>query len=157
MTKRLRFTAALMAAVSLGCYSYVPVPMDQVSVGLRARARLSPDEATRLAPVIGREDRLVEGQVIEASEQRLLLAVPTATAVRGMSAEQFHQRIELPRTGILELEQRQFSRIKTGFAIGGAAVVVGAALVAAFKAIDRNTGEDKPGPDNIVVPVLRFD
>jgi hypothetical protein len=142
--------------MALGCYSYAPVELEQVTPGAQARARVSPQEAARLSESLGRQDRLIEGQVIETGSDRLLLAVPMTTGSVGLAPRQFHQRIELTRSGMLELEERKFSPLKTGLVIGAAAILAGAATAAAFAALDAGDGDSKPNPDRIVVPLFRF-
>jgi hypothetical protein len=117
---------------------------------------VSPEEATRLSESLGRQDRLLEGEVLEASTDRLLLAVPMTTASAGLAPRQFHQRVEISRAGMLELEQRKFSPLKTGLVIGAGGILAGAAIAAAFAAINDDEGNEKPGPERIVVPLFRF-
>jgi hypothetical protein len=156
MKKGLRSFGALACFAASACYSFSPVQLEQVSTGTQARARLSPDEATRLSGSLGREDRLLEGEVLEVGADRLLLAVPMSTAYAGLAPRQYHQRVEISRAGMLELEQRKFSPLKTGLVIGAGAILASAAIAAAFAAINEDESNEKPGPERIVVPLFRF-
>lgn len=149
--------ASLAAMALTGCYSYAPIRPEDVSAGTVARARLDPDEARRVAEIIGRDDRLLEGEVLEADGDRLLLAVPMTTTAAGMSPRQFHQRVELRRGSILEVEARQFSALKTGLLAGAGAILIGAAIAGAFSGNDDSDGNEKPRPDDLVVPIFRFE
>lgn len=147
----------LAAMAATGCYSFEPVRMEQVTAGSIARARLDADEARRVAEVIGREDRVLEGEVLEADGDRLLMAVPMTMSTAGLSPRQFHQRVEVRRTAIIEVETRRFDALKTVLVLGGGAIIAGAAVAAAFAAADDPEGDDKPQPERIVVPIFRFE
>ena len=156
MSASFRRFAAIACLSASACYSYAPVRFEDASPGTQARARLSPQEAARLSESLGRQDRLLEGEVIEAGADGLLLAVPMTTGGPGLAPRQFHQRIELSPSAVIELEQRRFSPWKTGLVIGAGAILAGAAIGAAFSALGEGEGDDKPQPERIVVPLIRF-
>lgn len=155
-TLRAIATACLTTFAATGCYSYEPIRIEQVAPGAIARARVDQDEARRISEVIGRDDRLLEGEVLQADNSRLLLAVPMTAASPGLATRTFHQRVEVPRASILEVEVRRFDALKTALVIGGAALAAGAAITAAFIATDNPEGDEKRQPDAIVVPIVRF-
>lgn len=149
-------TLATFAVLLGGCYSYRVVPVEQAPVGETVRARVSLTEAVRLREAIGRDDRVVEGQLLEAADTSILVAVrtPSDATVRT------HQRVALPRSGLLELEVRRFDRLKTA---GIAAVIVAAVTAVAvsqFNSDKPTTGQGKGGTDaSRVLPIgvhLRF-
>jgi hypothetical protein len=156
MNRVLRWVAALVCLAASACYSYAPVQLAEVTPGTQARARITAEEVARVSQSLGRPDRLLEGEVLETGPDRLLLAVPVTTGGGGLTQRQYHQRIELSRAGLVELEQRRFSAWKTGLVIGAGAILAGAAIGAAFAAINDSEGNEKPGPERIVVPLFRF-
>ena len=143
-------TLATLAVLVGGCYSYRVVPVEQAPVGETVRARVSPTEAARLRDVIGREDRLLEGQLLETADTSILVAVrtPSDATVRT------HQRVALPRSGLVELEVRRFDRLKTA---GIAAVFVAALTAVAVNQFNSSTpsgGEGKGGTNaSRVLPI----
>ena len=132
-SRRLAFISFAVAVFG-GCYSYQVVPVEQAPVGQTVRARVSPAEAERLREVIGRDDRVVEGELLEPPDSGILVAVRTSDAEASV---QTHQRVTVPRQALVELEVRRLDRWKT---LGITAVLVGAA--GALAASQFNT--DKP-------------
>jgi hypothetical protein len=134
-----------------GCYSYRVVPVEQVPVGETVRARVSAAEAERLREVIGRDDRVLEGQLLAPADSGVLVAVRTSVID---AAVQTHQRILVPRQGLLELEVRRLDRWKTA---GIAAVVVAAATAVAVSQFnsDKPTENGGKGGSNnsLVLPL----
>ena len=126
MDSRRLAVVALTAVVFGGCYSYQVVPVEQAPVGETVRARVSPAEAERLREVIGRDDRVVEGELLAPPDSSLLVAVRTSVVDASV---QTHQRVAVPRQGLLELEVRRLDRWKTA---GITAVVVGVASALAI-------------------------
>jgi hypothetical protein len=124
----------LMSTVFGGCYSYRVVPVEQAPVGETVRARVSPAEADRLREVIGRDDRVVEGELLAPPDSAILVAVRTSVVDASV---QTHQRVTVPRQGLLELEVRRLDRWKT---VGIAAAVVGVASALAITQFNT----DKP-------------
>lgn len=149
-------TALLMlAALSAGCYSYVPV--EDVEPGTRVRSYLTAPAAVRVAEVTEDASRTVEGHVVRADDQTLVLGVrvdfPRGYSMpRDMVART--DTLRLARTDILELQTPQLSVWKTSLFVG--ALVGGAALVTtAVLAGGGGTGDPGPGDDRTTsrVPV----
>jgi hypothetical protein len=142
---------ALTAVVLGGCYSYRVVPVEQAPVGETVRARVSAAEAEQLRDLIGRDDRLVVGQLLASPDSNLLVAVRTAGADAPV---QMHQRITVPRQGLLELEVRRFDRWKT---LGVAAVAVAAVTAVTVNQLNSTKpteGQGKNGTNaSRVLPV----
>jgi hypothetical protein len=146
-SRRLAF-AVLTATVFGGCYSYRVVPVEQAPVGETVRARVSATEAERLRGVLGRDERVVEGQLLAQPDSAILVAVRTSLVDASV---QTHQRVALPRHGLLELEVRRLDRWKT---LGVAAVVVGATTAVAvsqFNSAKPTENGGKGGSNNSLV------
>jgi len=105
-SRRLAFVV-FTAAVFGGCYSYRVVPVEQAPVGETVRARVSSAEAERLREVIGRDDRVVEGELLAPPDSAILVAVRTSVIDASV---QTHQRVTVPRQGLVELEVRRLDR-----------------------------------------------
>jgi hypothetical protein len=144
---------ALLGVVVLlgGCYSYRLVPVEQAPVGETVRARVSATEAERLRDVLGRDERVVEGELLAQPDSAILVAVRTSLVDASV---QTHQRVALPRQGVLELEVRRLDRWKT-LAVAG--VVVGAATAVAVSQFnsDKPTENGGKGGSNksLVLPL----
>ena len=131
-----------------GCYSYRVVPVEQAPVGETVRARVSATEAERLRDVLGRDDRVVEGQLLAQPDSTILVAVRTSLADASV---QTHQRVAVPRHGLLELEVRHLDRWKT---LGVAGVVAGAAAAVAvsqFNSAKPTANGGKAGSNRALV------
>ena len=122
---------ALLSALS-GCYRYHTVAIETAPVGETVRARISASEAERLEAILGRQDRLLEGEVLDRPEGGLLLAVPSVRAVEGGTAVSSFQRISLSRESLLEVETRHLDKWRTIGAIAVATTVVTYAAISAF-------------------------
>jgi len=157
---RTRLVPALIVATSAatagGCYTYAPVAPASAPVGAAVRVRLTPEEAERVHGVLGRDDRLLEGTVMEAVPDAVVIAVPTTagTAAPGLASARLHQRITVPVPAVVELETRRLDKLRTGLLVGGIAAVLGTVIGTQFIGSDSPEGQDKPGDDRLVVPVF---
>ncbi|HET6680848.1 MAG TPA: hypothetical protein VFG84_06575 [Gemmatimonadaceae bacterium] len=146
-----RVVAGVMLVAALpACYSYHVVPTEQLSVGKSVRARLSADEATRLQGVLGRTDRTLDGRLMASSDSGLLMAVPTSRiGPEGIT----HQRILVPRSSLLEVEERRLDRFRTGIVVAAITAVAAAVVVTQFDVGSPNDGEPKGGTDHNILGV----
>jgi hypothetical protein len=149
---------AASAAAGSGCYTYAPVAPASAPVGAAVRVRLTAQEAERVHGLLGRDDRLLEGTIMEAVPDAVVIAVPTTagTATPGLASGQLHQRISVPVPGVVEMETRRLDKFRTGLLVGGIAAAVGVVIGTQFVGTDSPEGEDKPGEDRLVVPVFSF-
>jgi hypothetical protein len=136
----LAFAWLLLPAV--GCYTYEPVRLGDVPVGADVRARVSSGEAERLREVIGREDRLIEGTVVEDGADELLLDVPVVSAVQ-RRGETLNQRLSLPASEILEVELRRLDQLRTGSVL---AVALGAGIALLVSQLEGGRGDGPTDP-----------
>jgi hypothetical protein len=136
------------------CYTYAPIEVTNVQPGTNIRARVSASTAERLEPLLGVQDaRSLRGLLVANGGDTLIVQVPTTvrTAV-GSSMQTLHQRVSVPRAGILELEESRLDRTRTtALAAAGAAAV---AIVIAKFAV-RESGGSRPGGGG-GGPELRF-
>jgi hypothetical protein len=142
----------LSIIVSAGCYHYLPVEPGDVPPGSTVRVRVTDAQTRRFENVVPVDGRLIQGKIIEQDPAVLLLEVPILTDLRGNRVETVSQRIDLPRSDVLDMEIRSLDRGKTAlvFGVGGVAAValVTRTLVGAF-----NSDNPTPPPGSeIVVP-----
>jgi hypothetical protein len=138
---------------TLGCYTYEPVRLGEIPVGADVRARVSADEAERLREVFGREDRLVDGTVVEDGTDGLLLDAPVLSAVQ-RGGETLSQRLSLPASEILEVELRQLDQVRTGTLLG---VAVAGAVYLLVSQLEGGRGTEErpelPPPTEMRLPI----
>jgi len=153
--------ALLLLALTGGCYRYNYVERDALRPGEDVRVRLSAEEAERVGDILGRDDRVYDGHVLEAPDSTLTLAIRSFIVQQGGATESGHQRIVVPRSSVVEMQLRTLDRPRTIGAIAIGVLGTTAAAIVAFKAIngkdDKGTklpGERSRSP-GLVIP-LRF-
>ncbi len=153
---RLAFVALLVC--SAGCYSFEPMEIGELQPQMQIRARLTRSQAEDLTEdlteVLPGEDRLIEGTVVEADDDRLLLLVPVARANRGGRIESLNQRLGIPHAGLLEVELKELHRAKTGALSAAGALAIGYLL---WKSLLGGSSGDTPGggppgPEDSLIP-----
>jgi len=115
------------AALSLGCYTYVPTTMDVVPVGARVHALLSSEAEAALHDSLGLDLRALSGTLVERQDTRLLFQVRTASGAPTFGSQPLYQRIAVSPQDVLRVDVRRVSGFKTAAlvtAFAGAAVVV---------------------------------
>src|SRR5262245_51528774 len=150
----MKWAYLVLAAVTTACYTYRPVELTQLPAGTSVRARISAQEAERVEPLIGKQDaRVLEGVVVQADTTSLLLQVPTTTLgpTYGRS-EVLHQRLSVPRAGVIEVELKQLNRTRTYGLIG---LGIAGAVVLAVDALTGDRGMEGP-PGGGGDPEFRF-
>jgi hypothetical protein len=127
------------------CYSYRTIPIDDVRPELQVRLRVGPDAGTRIAEIVGYQTQDVEGKVVNVERGTMLLDVPGQTTVQGGAVERLYQRLDVPVSQVVEVEQRRLSRVKTFGFIAAAAVGAGGLAAWAFSALGSGSGEGTKG------------
>jgi hypothetical protein len=149
-------TLVASACSSAACYTYTVIDPAQAGAGIEVRARITPEESARIDELIGRQGRVLEGEIVGTESAGLIISVPTVFQDNGTSSARLHQRLTLPTTSIVELEQRRLDRLRTFSLVGAIAAVAGYVVITQFGASSDDPGGDKPGPENLVVPLLRI-
>ena len=148
-TRHITRTALLTLLAALpACYNYRVVPMEQVPVGASVRARISATEAEKLGELIGSDERVLEGSLLEKPDSGMLIAVSSVVGVGSGTVQRAQQRVAIPRGGLLEVEIRQLNRWKT---IGVSALAVGVITYVAtvsLSAEKSDGGDGKPNPND---------
>ena len=128
------------------CYSYVPVELSALPQGAAVRARITSEQAERVGPLVGREQRVLEGLVVTAAADSVLLEVPTASRIgSGGSVQVMHQRVAIARGGITEVELKRLNRGRTALLAVGGSIVIGYFLM---DALDIGPGREGPRGGN---------
>ena len=136
--------AAAAVAISLGCYKYTPATIDTTPEGARVQALLSTEGEIALRERLRVNLRTVDGEFLEVRGDTVLLSVRTTTLRDDFGNQSLYQRVDIPRSHILRIDQRQFDAIRTSGLI--AAVAGGAVLIIVQVFGDQNPGQMEP-PD----------
>lgn len=147
-------TLLLSVIVSSGCYSFRLRPMDQVPEGAEIRARVSGDQAGRLSDLLGSElGRDFTGRFIEwsPSDQAIIEVRQPGAGTR------IFQRVDVPRSEVLEMEVRAFDATKTAL-VGVPIVGLLSWLIAEQfnEDANRRRGEDPPIDQQLRIRLIRF-
>lgn len=144
MKRSLEVLGLLALFPAAACYSYRTIPIEDVRPDLEVRLRVTPEASGHVARVVGYLTQDVVGTVVHLQRDTLLLTVATPTAPEARTVQRLYQRLDVPVSQVIEVEQRSLSRSKT-FATIGVAVAGGAGLaVWAFSGVLGGTGEGKP-------------
>lgn len=137
-----RLVFALLPVLA-ACYTYAPIEPSEVSPGMGLRARVSAAAGERIAPLLGStQTRLLDGTVVEAGRDTMILEVPTTVRAEiGPSVQTLRQRVSLARGDVLEMESRKLDNFRTRLLVGGIAAIVVSTAVQSLK------GE--PGKDQL--------
>ncbi|OLC07623.1 MAG: hypothetical protein AUH42_03250 [Gemmatimonadetes bacterium 13_1_40CM_70_11] len=122
---RLRL-AALALPLVWGCYSYTSLGSDAPPARADVIARLAAPTDIPLEDVTVHEVTLLDGHVIAADGDSLVLALTRFTATSGVTYAGFGARVAIPRVRVADLQLRRVSAARTALLIGGgAAALVG--------------------------------
>lgn len=142
---------------ALACYSYRPLPLEDLRPDLDVRLRVRPEASARISQLVGYQLTDVDGTVARVGSDTLLLTVPGQTAVFGGTVERFYQSVELPLSEVLLAHQRRLNPLKTSLSIAAAAAAGAVLAVAAFNVVNGNPGTQPPPINNrIVLPLGHF-
>jgi hypothetical protein len=130
-------------ALTAGCYKYVPSSVGEVSPGTPVRVRLTAVEAGRLVDQRLTDARLLTGTLVEGDGENLLVdtSIGHNDAERGMRS--VVQRLAVPTHEVLEIEQRQLDKGRTGLVVGAGTVALG--VVIALQSRGGSGRSDTPG------------
>lgn len=135
------------------CYSYRTIPVEDVRPDLPVRLRVRPEATERVSQVLGYLSQDVDGTVISADRDTLLLAVRSFMPSTASVAQQVYQRLDIPVSQLIEVEQRRLDRTKTYACVGVAAAGVGALAVWALTSSNiLGSQSTPPVVNNRIVP-----
>jgi hypothetical protein len=152
-----RRSVTLLAALgsivsSSACFSYLEVPPGDLAPGTRVRAQLSTEGQVRLGDLLGAPQREVEGEVVEANPESLLLLarVGVSSTPTGVFLER--QRLQIEQREIVRLEARRLERQKTvAFSALAAGALIGTAIWLFTAERSGTEIPEVPAPENAVL------
>ena len=152
-TRVLVLAAALAAS---GCFAYLPSSPQEIAPGEGVRLRLSAQEAMRYADLRLPNPRVLEGTLVERSDSELMVEASIGASDPSRGTRILLQRVTVPVSGILDVEQRRLDTFKTGLLVGGGAAAL-TALVIHSAWGSGSEGEQPPDVSEVRrIPLLRF-
>ncbi|HEX6966964.1 MAG TPA: hypothetical protein VF166_14325 [Gemmatimonadaceae bacterium] len=134
---------ALLLASSLlaGCYINVPIGTAVPDDGTTLTVRLTDTGADTLARLIGPAVSTVQGRVLSAGQDSMVLAVQSVQLRSGVQQQWNGERVVLPRPTIAVVSERRLSRWRTALLTG----LGMAGSVALVTSLSGGTNEGRPG------------
>ena len=126
-----------------GCYSYVPVAVSGPPPGARANLVLTDEGTVEMARLVGPSTRAIEGDVMSANGEGLVLAVRRLERRDGIEEFWKGEQVTVPRAAVATYTERKLSRTRTALFGAGAlaaAFVLGKAFGEATGIFGRNSG-----------------
>lgn len=114
-----------------GCFAYVPSGGGPLRQGAGVRAVLKNPQDVRLVEVTANNVAVVEGEVVRADAETVLLSARTVISSSGYEQLGGGATVEIPRGNIERLEERRFSTVRSA---GLAGIVVALTAVTAAAA-----------------------
>lgn len=136
------------------CYSYAPVE-GPVVVGSEVRARLSRETALDESELTGVLTQTYQGRVMAATGDSIRLSIISARAVGPTSVQTARRIVALSMDGLLGLEERELSGVRTALAVAGAGAAV-AGIVGGILVVGGSGGDGDGGGDNAFRPIFGF-
>ncbi len=151
---------SLMAACSVlaasACYSYQPIEIDEIAPQTEVRARVSARFAEENAPILGREQRLLEGAVEAVNGDGLMLLVPVVSQFERRGGG-LNQRLTIPGPDLLEVEMKERDNLRTGIVVGLVSAIGGAIIYQAITGDETAANDpirDPPDEDRVIrIPI----
>ena len=122
---QLRYTFLLVPLLA-GCYQYEPVLTTSSPIGQPVRLTLTDAGSVNLAAELGPSVEAVGGKLLDDSGNAYLLALSESRKRNGLEIDWRGEQVSIPKSLTAGIQQRQFSRTRTGFLSAGvvAALVV---------------------------------
>ena len=146
---RASLVMALLITVS-GCVRWIPARVGEVPVGADVRLRLSEEGAAQLEETTGTRRSEVSGQLLQWDDE-VMVSAALQGAGAGANSSSLRQRFVVDEEDILGVDIRELDRTRTGFFVGGVAVLAGSAIVWAVSQLTGGgtaspTDPPNPGP-----------
>ncbi|MDH5758858.1 MAG: hypothetical protein OEZ65_04665 [Gemmatimonadota bacterium] len=114
-----------------GCFQYLPSTPQEIAPGQSVRVRLTPEEASRFADLRLASPRLLEGTVVDRSASAFMLDASVGGRAAGDGSVALSQRVNVPLSGIVEVERKEMDRARTSLLVGGGVALATVMLVKA--------------------------
>lgn len=137
----------LLILASSGCFRYVSVPLETVSVGDGVRLVVTRDGAAEYREVTGAEEVLpvVTGTLTERSPSSLVLLIPVAARQAGFHQVGIDAAVQVPVNEVLDASRRELNLFGTGALALGAAGLTVLVVRQILTAVHNSTSD--PGND----------
>lgn len=141
----------MAAAVSTGCFRYVPAELETAPPGEGVRVLMTSQGAAEFSSVTGSDAPapLVNGTVVGVEGDDLLLSVSVGQRREGFIQSSLRQTVRVPIGEVLTFERRELDAVRTGVAVGGAAAVVAGVVVFIIKPFGQGDLGEEPPPDDL--------
>jgi hypothetical protein len=148
----------LLLPFCTACYTYAPVELNNVTPGTMVRARIAADQIARVEPLTGRSSRVLDGVLVDAGTDTLLIEVPAATrTLTGGGIQVLNQRLSIPRSGVTEVELKRLSRPRTMGLIAVGTVALGYIIIDALNIGPGKEGlPNEGGGEDFRIPLFRL-
>ena len=138
---------AMSVLVASGCYTYVPLDLDQARPEGRVKVQVTEGEASRLLTFVDPRARTVTGSIVEVGRDSLTMVVEAPVAF---------QQVAIPRRAIEEVQGHAFNTRKS---LVFAGAMVGIATYVGLKGV-HGGGSVPPGDGGgtaeALIPVFSF-
>ncbi len=119
---RMRAFVVVVLMVLSGCYSYVPVAVSGPPPGTRANLVLTDEGTVEMARLVGPRAQAIEGDVVSANGESLILAVRRVERRDGIEEFWKGEQVTVPRAAVATFTERKLSRTRTVLFTAGAAI-----------------------------------
>jgi hypothetical protein len=143
MKRSLEVLALLALFPATACYSYRTIHLEDVRPDLAIRLRVTPEATGHVARVLGYLTQDVEGTFVSLRQDTILLTVATPTAPESRTIQLLYQRLDIPVSQVIEVQERTLDRGRTYACV--AAGVAGAAGVAVWHRGNAAAGRQPAG------------
>jgi hypothetical protein len=96
-----------------GCYTYIPVATLEPARGTKLSLVLNDEGRTQTARQVGPYTMRVEGELLRATPDDLVLAVTDVVDIRGARSKWTGETVPLSRSYVMTTYERRLSRSKT--------------------------------------------
>lgn len=146
----------LIVCSTAGCYTFRPLPADQIAIGSRVRASLSEDGAEKLRDALGDAgvSEQVEAELLGRDPSELQLSVGRRVRAEGYTERLLTQRVAVARDDVIVLEVKELDRTRTAV-LGATALAAGFGIVIKAFSGGPNTprGGGPPPTSETVIPL----
>jgi hypothetical protein len=110
--RRLAVAIGFLPVVA-GCYTYTPITTLQPAPGTNLSLVLSDEGRMQSMRQVGPYAMRIEGELIQATPDDLVLAVSDVVDIRGTHSKWTGESVSFPRSYVMTTYHKQFSRSKT--------------------------------------------
>ncbi|MBW3555086.1 MAG: hypothetical protein KY466_16380 [Gemmatimonadetes bacterium] len=158
MLRRMRICApVLVALLGTACFDYRQASVSELAPGETVRAYVTREHARELEGLGGFRGRELVGKVVESDRERILLDVRAVSIEEAGAGRMFNQRIAVPVSEVMDLEQRALNGWKTALVTVGITAALGGLIAWQFNEGANSPERETPNPPEAVrMPGIRI-